>query len=89
MKTITIKSKGQQTNSGWNRTGCTNWWAAYKVDGSMTFIEIAPRRGDRQLECAVEVPECVTEIYIGAGKTGAGQSCDPYRETIVIPAEVA
>ena len=85
MKSVNIKSKGQQSNSGWNRTGCTNWWAGYRVNGSMTFLQIAPRRGDRQLDCVVEVPSDVTEILIGAGKAGK----DAYRETIAVPVELA
>jgi hypothetical protein len=83
MKTVNITSKGQQSNAGWNRTGCTNWWAGYRVNGSMTFLQIAPRRGDRQLDCSVEVPDEVTEILIGAGKAGK----DAHRETIAVPVE--
>jgi len=85
MKTVNIKSKGQQSNAGWNRTGCTNWWAGYRVNGSMTFLQIAPRRGDRQLECVVEVPDGVVEILIGAGKAGKGA----HRETIAVPVVTA
>jgi len=85
MKTVNITSKGQQTNSGWNRTGCTNWWAGYRVNGNMTFLQIAPRRGDRQLNCTVEVPDEVTEILIGAGKAGK----DAHRETIAVPVVTA
>jgi hypothetical protein len=90
MRTINITSKGQQTNSGWNRTGCTNWWAAYDVDSydgklERIFIKISARRGDRQLDCTVEVPDEVTEILIGAGKAGK----DAHRETIAVPVEVA
>ncbi len=83
-KTITITSRSKQSNSAYHRTGKPTWWAAYKVDGAMTFIKIPYLRGDAQLECTVEVPADVTEICIGAGKTGAGKSCDPYRETIAI-----
>jgi hypothetical protein len=85
MKTVNITSKGQQSNAGWNRTGCTNWWAGYRVNGNMTFLQIAPRRGDRQLDCTVEVPDEVVEILIGAGKAGK----DAHRETIAVPVEVA
>jgi hypothetical protein len=83
-KTITITSRSKQSNSAYHRTGKPTWWAAYKVDGAMTFIKIPYLRGDAQLECTVEVPADITEIYIGAGKTGAGKSCDPYREMIAI-----
>lgn len=50
----------------------------------MAFLQIPYLRGDVQLDCAVEIPADVTEIFIGAGKTGAGKSCDPYRETIIV-----
>jgi hypothetical protein len=91
MKTINIKSRSKMSNSAYHRTGKPTWWAAYKVDGKMTFIKIPYLRGDAQLDCDVDVPDNVTEIFIGAGKTGAGKSCDPYRETITVPvtAEVA
>ena len=90
MKTVNITSKGQQSNAGWNRTGCTNWWAAYDVDSydgklERVFIKISARRGDRQLDCTVEVPDEVTEILIGAGKAGK----DAYRETIAVPVVTA
>lgn len=87
MRTITINSKGKQSNSGWNRTGCGNWWAAYDVDGRRVFLTIPYTRGDRNLVATVEIPETVTEIHIGAGKAGRGKSCDAHRETITIQPE--
>lgn len=84
MNTITITSRHHQSNSAYHRTGKPTWWAAYKVDGRMTFIKIPYLRGDAQLNCTVEVPEDVTEIFIGAGKTGVGKSSDAYRETIAV-----
>jgi hypothetical protein len=87
MKTINIKSRSKMSNSAYHRTGKPTWWAGYKVDGKMTFVKIAYLRGDAQLDCVVEVPDNVTEIFIGAGKSGAGKSCDPYRETIAVPVE--
>jgi hypothetical protein len=89
MKTINIKSRSKMSNSAYHRTGKPTWWAGYKVDGKMTFVKIAYLRGDAQLDCVVEVPDNVTEIFIGAGKTGAGKSCDPYRETISVPVVTA
>lgn len=83
MKTVTIKSSKNQTNAGWNRTGSTNWWAAYDINGTRTFLDIAPRRGDRELVTEVTVPEEVTTIVIGAGKA-TGKSNDIIRETIAI-----
>lgn len=81
---VTIKSRSKQSNSAYHRTGKPTWWAAYDKDGKRTFLTIPYTRGDVQLVASVEVPEGVTEIVIGAGKTGAGKSCDPYRETITI-----
>ena len=81
---VTIKSRSKQSNSAYHRTGKPTWWAAYDLNGKRTFLTIPYLRGDQQLVATVEVPEGVSEILIGAGKTGAGKSCDPYRETITI-----
>jgi hypothetical protein len=83
---ITIKSRSKQSNSAYHRTGKPTWWAAYDLNGKRTFITVPYTRGDVQLVATVEVPEGVTEIIIGAGKTGAGKACDTYRETITIVA---
>ena len=81
---INIKSRSKQSNGAYHRTGKPTWWAAYDKDGKRTFITVPYTRGDVQLIATVEVPEGITEIIIGAGKTGAGKACDAYRETITV-----
>lgn len=85
---ITIKSRSKQSNSAYHRTGKPTWWAAYDLNGSRTFVKIPYTRGDQQLVAEVEIPEGVTEIHIGAGKTGVGKASDAYRETITVVAPI-
>ena len=83
-KTVTIASRSKQSNSAYHRTGKPTWWVAYQAGDKREFVKIPYTRGDVRLEVTIEIPADVTELFIGAGKTGAGKSCDPYRETIAV-----
>lgn len=68
MKTVEIRNRGpSMSNRQYHACGCPSWWARIGQGETAQFLPIPKTRGDRNLECTVEVEDNTTQIYIGAG----------------------
>lgn len=59
-----LKTSERMSNTGYHENGKPNWWARTAAGG---FIDLPRVRGDKELDCTVELPPG-TEVFCGAGK---------------------
>lgn len=62
-----IVSSKRQSNSGFHRSGQPKWWARTGEGATARFLNLEKTRGDRHLDCEVDVP-VGTEVTIGVGR---------------------
>lgn len=62
-----IQSTERMSNTGYHANGKPNWWARLGTGESARFVTLPVVRGDRTLECVVDLPPG-TVVHIGAGK---------------------
>jgi len=55
------------SNTGYHANGKPTWWARIGSGDGARFLTVPYTRGDRYLDCEVDVPPGTT-VYIGAGK---------------------
>jgi hypothetical protein len=68
MKTVVIRNnRPSMSNRQYHAYGCPTWWARIGSGDHAQFMKIPKTRGDKDLECTVEVDDDVRVIYIGAG----------------------
>ena len=67
-KTVVIRNNGpSMSNRQYHACGCPRWWARVGQGEHAQFLPIPRVRGDKDLDCTVEVDDGVDKIYIGAG----------------------
>ena len=76
-----LTTSSRMSNTGYHANGKPNWWARVGSGASAKWVEIPQVRGDRYLDCTVDLPPG-TEVFCGAGK-GAYKTV---RETVVTEA---
>lgn len=79
--TSRIITSACMSNTGFHANGKPNWWARVGSGASTRFLEIPTVRGDKILDCVVDLPPG-TEVHCGAGKG----SHKTVRETVVTEA---
>jgi hypothetical protein len=67
MATSRLQSTDRMSNTGYHANGKPSWWARIGTGDDARFLQIPSVRGDRQLDCVVDVPSG-TEVHIGAGR---------------------
>lgn len=62
-----LKTTERMSNTGYHANGKPNWWARIGSGDSAEWVDIPRTRGDRVLDCVVNLPPGTT-IFCGAGK---------------------
>lgn len=62
-----LRSSSRMSNTGYHQNGQPTWWARVGSGSDAQWIEIPWTRGDRHLDCVVDLP-VGTVVHIGAGK---------------------
>lgn len=76
--TSRLRSSDTMSNTGFHANGKPNWWARIGSGDTAKFLKIPQVRGDKPLDCEVDVPPGTT-VHIGAGKG----SYKTVRQTVV------
>jgi len=76
-----LRSDTLMSNTGYHQNSKPNWWARVGQGDDAQFLTIPTTRGDRILDCVVDVAPGTT-VHIGAGKG----SHKTVRQTVVTTA---
>ena len=62
-----LRTTASMSNTGYHQNGKPTWWAYTRENGQNIFIDVEYTRGDKELDCIVDVPAGTT-VHCGAGK---------------------
>lgn len=73
-----IATRQKMSNTGYHKNGRPTWWARTGSGDDAQFLDIPEVRGDRHLDCVVDLPPGTT-VFCGAGRG----TYKTVRETVV------
>jgi hypothetical protein len=76
--TSRLRTRKSMSNTGYHQNGKPTWWARIGEGETAKFIQIPWTRGDKRLDCVVDLPVGTT-VVCGAGKG----TYKTVRETVV------